>query len=465
MRTLDLCSGIGGFALAARWMGWETIGFAEIDPFASRVLAKHWPGVPNYGDIATIPDGIGADIITAGFPCQPYSVAGQRLGEADDRAIWPLVIAVVRRVQPGWCVFENVAGIINMALDDVLSDLEAEGYEVGTVVLPACAVNAPHRRDRVWVVANRHRARLERRKHEKLPECSSKWIARESRTSTRNASDPDSQSMGRLAEPWRPRCGGQLKSPICRIPDEFSDRLDETGVRHDIMGYSNLVEYSYAKTEIARPDQVLRGLRETTFQETLWDKFRGPDGVRQKEVLRPALYGGRNDAGSTDAGGIAKEGEGVSRPELPRMRNDRETSGSPYRHESGEQRTIEHHDVVRCVSCLMALEAGESSRINMLEAITLRRLRQGISEIMAGDVPETLSEVQEIWRSLDDETMEWLMLRVSTGDHFCKERPAIPRVATGIPKRAARLRALGNAIVPQVAYQIFRAIAIAHAKP
>jgi len=487
MRHLDLCSGIGGFALAARWMGWETVGFAEIDPFASAVLSKHWPGVPNYGDIATIPDGIGADIITAGFPCQPYSVAGQRLGAEDDRAIWPLVIEVVRRVKPGWCVFENVAGIINMALDGVLSDLEAEGYEVGTVVLPACAVNAPHRRDRVWIVAHAGRFDSDRRSCERGgPEATGTrdWITRsgehaddvanpngsgrrEQRRSvavsekqrTAECSRPDSKPMGRLAEPWGQRGGGQLKSPICRIPDEFSDRLDETGVRHDIMGYSNLVEYSYAKTEIARPDQVLRGLRETTFQETLWDKFRGPDGVRQKEVLRPALYGGRNDAGSTDAGGIAKEGEGVSRPELPRMRNDRETSGSPYRHESGEQRTIEHHDVVRCVSCLMALEAGESSRINMLEAITLRRLRQGISEIMAGDVPETLSEVQEIWRSLDDETMEWLMLRVSTGDPFCKERPAIPRVATGIPKRAARLKALGNAIVPQVAYQIFRAIA------
>lgn len=154
MDHLDLCSGIGGFALAARWIGWKTIGFAEIDEFASRVLEKHWPGVPNYGDIRSVPDGTRADIITAGFPCQPYSCAGKRLGDEDDRAIWTFVIEVVKRVQPRWCVFENVAGIINMALDGVLSDLEAEGYEVGTVVVPACAVNAPHRRDRVWIVAH-----------------------------------------------------------------------------------------------------------------------------------------------------------------------------------------------------------------------------------------------------------------------------------------------------------------------
>ena len=87
MRHLDLCSGIGGFALAARWMGWETVGFAEIDPFCCRVLEKHWPGVPNYGDIAAVPGGTGADIISAGIPCQPYSCAGKRLGAADDRDV------------------------------------------------------------------------------------------------------------------------------------------------------------------------------------------------------------------------------------------------------------------------------------------------------------------------------------------------------------------------------------------
>jgi DNA-cytosine methyltransferase len=154
VKHLDLCSGIGGFALAARWMGWRTIGFAEIDPFASKVLAKNFPGVPNYGDIANIPAGTGADIITAGIPCQPYSCAGKRMGNEDDRAIWPVAREVIARVKPDWIVIENVAGFIGMALDGVLSDLEAEGYETGTVVLPACAVNAPHRRDRVWVVGH-----------------------------------------------------------------------------------------------------------------------------------------------------------------------------------------------------------------------------------------------------------------------------------------------------------------------
>ena len=163
MRHLDLCSGIGGFALAARWMGWRTVGFAEIDPFASRVLAKNFPGVPNYGDIGAIPDGVGADIITAGIPCQPWSCAGKRMGYEDDRALWPIAREVIARVKPDWVVIENVAGFINMALDGVLSDLEAEGYERGTVVLPACAVNAPHRRDRVWVVANGRRINGDRR--------------------------------------------------------------------------------------------------------------------------------------------------------------------------------------------------------------------------------------------------------------------------------------------------------------
>lgn len=174
MRHVDLFSGIGGFALAAHWAGYQTEVFCERDDFCRKVLAKRWPGVPVVGDIHDF-DGrpyAGADLLTGGIPCQPYSCAGKQLGDGDDRALWPQMRRVITEARPHWVVVENVAGFIGMALDSVLADLEAEGYECGTVVLPACAVNAPHRRDRVWVVADASLPRLEEReKQPARPEC------------------------------------------------------------------------------------------------------------------------------------------------------------------------------------------------------------------------------------------------------------------------------------------------------
>jgi len=155
MRHLDLFSGIGGFALAARWMGWETVAFCEREQYARRVLEQHWPGVPIIDDITQWPNKrIGCDIITGGFPCQPFSCAGKQAGNQDDRYLWPAMLAVIERERPTWVVGENVFGIVKMALDQVLSDLEAIGYATRAFVIPACAVDAPHRRDRVWIVAN-----------------------------------------------------------------------------------------------------------------------------------------------------------------------------------------------------------------------------------------------------------------------------------------------------------------------
>jgi len=150
---LDLFSGIGGFALAAGRAGLRTIGFCEIDGYASAVLRKHWPDVPNFGDIRNV-RGIRADLVTGGFPCQPFSVAGKRRGAGDDRALWPEMLRVIAEVRPGWVLAENVPGIIGMELDRVLSDLEGIGYATGTLVVPACAVDARHRRDRVWIVGH-----------------------------------------------------------------------------------------------------------------------------------------------------------------------------------------------------------------------------------------------------------------------------------------------------------------------
>lgn len=164
MKVLSLCAGIGGFDLAAEWAGMEVVGQVEIDPFCLRVLARHWPDVRRVPDLFDVKgDEFGpVDLITAGFPCQPYSLAGKRGGASDDRAIWPEVRRVVEVIRPRWCCFENVVGLISMGLDDCLADMEGLGYEARAVVLPACAVGAWHRRDRVWIIATNAEGDLRR---------------------------------------------------------------------------------------------------------------------------------------------------------------------------------------------------------------------------------------------------------------------------------------------------------------
>ena len=157
-RLLDLFSGIGGFSLAASGV-WgaslEIVSFCEKDSFCRQVLGKHWPDVPIVEDIKSMEGNYGTiDLITGGFPCQPYSVAGRKLGRADDRALWPEMLRVIGAVRPRWVIGENVAGIVKMELEAVCASLEVEGYAVWPVIIPACSVGAPHRRDRVWILAH-----------------------------------------------------------------------------------------------------------------------------------------------------------------------------------------------------------------------------------------------------------------------------------------------------------------------
>ena len=164
MRHLDLFSGIGGFSLAASWVWGEdhnVVCFCEQDKFCQKILNKHWPGTPIVEDVRDV-ESIGSyargtvDLISAGVPCQPASVAGKQSGTKDDRWLWPQTFDVVREIRPRWCLFENVRGLLSleggMVFKSLLSELEAIGYEVWCFVLPACAKNAPHRRDRVWIV-------------------------------------------------------------------------------------------------------------------------------------------------------------------------------------------------------------------------------------------------------------------------------------------------------------------------
>lgn len=158
---LSLFSGIGGLDLAAEWAGFSSVGQCEFADYPTKILERHWPDVPRWRDIRTLTGesfyertGLRTvDIISGGFPCQPFSTAGKQRGEEDDRYLWPEMVRVIADLRPTWVVGENVAGIINMALDKVLSDLEGQGYTTRTFLIPAAGVNAPHQRYRTAIVA------------------------------------------------------------------------------------------------------------------------------------------------------------------------------------------------------------------------------------------------------------------------------------------------------------------------
>ena len=161
MRHGSLFSGIGGFDLAAEWMGWDNVFHCEWNPFGQKILKHYWPKSISYEDICKTDFSIhrGAiDIISGGFPCQPFSSAGKRQGTEDSRYLWPEMLRAIREVCPKWVVGENVYGLVNwnegMVFNTVCSELENEGYEVIPIVLPSASVNAPHKRDRIFFIAH-----------------------------------------------------------------------------------------------------------------------------------------------------------------------------------------------------------------------------------------------------------------------------------------------------------------------
>ena len=240
MKHLDLFSGIGGFALATErvWPNIEHI-FCEIDPFCQEVLKKHWPNSKIYGDIKELtkskftsntgskeslwlhqqprPKSIetgDVHILTGGFPCQPFSQAGRRKGKEDDRYLWPGMFRVIREFQPDWIIVENVVGIISMVLDEVCLDLENEGYEIQPFIIPAVAVNAPHRRDRVWIVAN-----------SKLTSDSTE-SGLERRSYKRERSVRQSSRIRRHKRPDWNENWLKVATRLCRVDDGLPRRLD-----------------------------------------------------------------------------------------------------------------------------------------------------------------------------------------------------------------------------------------------
>jgi DNA (cytosine-5)-methyltransferase 1 len=290
MRHGSLFSGIGGFDLAAEWMGWENAFHCEWNEFGQKVLKHHFPKADSYEDICKTDFRKYAgsvQIISGGFPCQPFSQAGKRKGTDDERYLWHEMLRAIQEIKPKFVIAENVYGITNidggMVFEQVHSDLEAEGYEVQTFIIPACAKNAPHRRDRCWFVAysngsskrhtnsgtsteeegdvwrreksdvsqslrsdgnapdskSRRSGELRNESQEERPRDSNELLGKQHRLSSEDGNAPDSKCWEREEQRQSPGMGRKRKQderndfgqfpteyPICRGNDGLSERLD-----------------------------------------------------------------------------------------------------------------------------------------------------------------------------------------------------------------------------------------------
>jgi DNA (cytosine-5)-methyltransferase 1 len=253
LKHIGLFEGIGGFSLAAKWMGWDTIAWCEIEPFCQKVLNYHFPSAKQHNDIKTTDFAIyrgKCDLLTGGFPCQPYSISGKRKGKEDNRHLWPEMHRAIREIQPRWVVAENVYGLINwnrgMVFNEVQTDLEASGYEVWPYVLPACAVGAPHRRDRVWFISrlisdsNNNGFRFAKEFEKRLENNGNRISLNDFNSFYDTGDASDTQRIRSSRQEYRQTKSGQFtekntgiewqnfptQSPVCSRDDGLSDRLD-----------------------------------------------------------------------------------------------------------------------------------------------------------------------------------------------------------------------------------------------
>lgn len=400
---LSLFSGIGGLDLAAEWTGFTTVAQCEYAEYPTKVLEKHWPDVPRWKDIRTLTgesfyERTGrrtVDVISGGFPCQPFSVAGKQRGKGDDRYLWPEMVRVIKELRPTWVVGENVAGIVRMALPDILSELEACGYRTRAFLIPACAVGARHRRYRVAIVGySEHNGLSSAEVTGSVEKASGGEQKRKNQT-------------GKLKGTGEPRNGETMADSEILIEGRLPIRDKEEKPR-SVSGGED-VQHTDSP---GRKEQHFAG-------ESDKQGFSGR-GCDEGNVCDST------GEGLSDRTSEQMEGQGTQKPELER----------PNSHVSDTDN-----------------RSG-----------TLRRNREF----------STVEETGREWSDFGDgkkeyEPGKWWSAESGLGgmadgipdwvDGYWDIEPDIPRVSKSVPHRVDRLKALGNAVVPQQFYPIFKAIA------
>ena len=283
MNHLDLFSGIGGFSLGLEKAGFTTKAFCEMDPFCKLVLNKHWKDIPVYDNIKTlngtqIEKDIGAiDIITGGFPCQPYSVAGKQKGTNDDRYLWPEMFRVIREVQPTFVIAENVKGLVNiqdgMVFETVCSDLESEGFEVQTFIIPAAGIGAPHKRERVWIVGySEHNGSLTSKIRRGNPQINARTEEGQNTTieSERTSGSRNHEIMENSRRPLRQRSSIREKNA-----DEVGEEVTNQHQRSSSSSESNVADSKSS----SRDERRFENSADKSFEERIQLKIGGESRI------------------------------------------------------------------------------------------------------------------------------------------------------------------------------------------
>jgi len=409
LKILDLFSGLGGFSLGLERTGrYKTVAFCEIDKYCTLLLQKHWKGIKVYNDVKKITkegfeaDGIESpDIITGGFPCQPFSVAGKQKGTSDDRHLWPEMFRIIKAFKPRFVIGENVPGIVNIqdgvVFETVCTDLESQGYEVQPFNIPAAAVGAPHQRKRIWIIAT---------------------LADSVSNDERREISRSDEEKGRVQEEHRSK-------------DSASGIFSRTSeIRKSNNGYE-------AMENSGRTLQQGSSIREKNEDEV------GKENANQHQRSSSSSESNVADTDTRLSDGQKKELQSRGQASISSREGENVANAKSI---SSDGREIGQHSEESREKRKIGIEVGGVSSDRQKLANTDSERLEGL-----GQSRSQFNETSSSTSSSEERQGQ-------VGQGWWEFEPNVGRVAHGVPGRVHRLKALGNSIVPQIAEEIGRAI-------